>query len=206
MRLAERRRGSRCSRCSNCALPAHDRLRPSSRQVVRATRGHVLAHDELLHLAGDRHRELLDEADVARDLEVRDLVLGRSRGSPPRSPARPSRSLIQAQTSSPYFGSGTPITSTSLDLRVCVEELLDLAREDVLAAADHHVLDAPDDLAVAVLVEHREVAAGDPARRVDGLGGASPGRSSSRASRSSRASAVRPACRAARCGPRRRRS
>src|SRR5205807_7869159 len=56
-----------------------------------------------------------------------------------------------------------------LDLRVAVEELLDLARIDVLAAADHHVLDPADDVAIALRVDRREVAGVHPARRVDRL-------------------------------------
>ena len=58
-------------------------------------------------------------------------------------------------------------------LGVGVEELLDLARVDVLAAADHHVLDAADDVAVALVVDHREVTGVHPAAGVDrflGLG------------------------------------
>src|ERR1700743_2869187 len=34
-----------------------------------------LAHQELLNLAGDGHREFVDEFDIARDLVVRDLAL-----------------------------------------------------------------------------------------------------------------------------------
>src|SRR6185437_40434 len=36
---------------------------------------HRLAHEEFLHLAGDGHREAVDEFDVARDLVMRDLAL-----------------------------------------------------------------------------------------------------------------------------------
>ena len=42
---------------------------------------HLLTHPELLQLAGHRHRELLDEADVGRHLEVRDLPLAGYLGS-----------------------------------------------------------------------------------------------------------------------------
>jgi hypothetical protein len=59
------------------------------------------------------------------------------------------------------------------DVGVGVEELLDLARVDVLAAADHHVLDPPDDVDVAVVVHHREVAGVHPPVGVDRLGGRS---------------------------------
>ena len=54
---------------------------------------------------------------------------------------------------------------------MAVEELLDLARIDVLAAADHHVLQAADDVDVALLVHGREIAGVHPARLVDRLGG-----------------------------------
>ncbi len=55
--------------------------------------------------------------------------------------------------------------------RVGEQELLDLARIHVLAAADDHVLVAPDDLHVALVVHGRQVAGVHPARAVDGLAG-----------------------------------
>ena len=87
------------------------------------------------------------------------------------SGSAPSRSLTQAHSSSPYFTSGTPMTCASSDVRVGVEELLDLARVDVLAAADDHVLDPAGDVDVAVAVHHPEVAGVHPAGPVDRLGG-----------------------------------
>ena len=67
--------------------------------------------------------------------------------------------------------SGTPITCALRDRGMLEQHLLDLARVDVLAAADHHVLDAADDVDVAVRVHHAEVAGVHPAGRVDRLGG-----------------------------------
>ena len=52
-----------------------------------------------------------------------------------------------------------------------VQEFLDLARIDVLAAADNHVLDAPDDVDVALVVHGRQVPSVHPARGIDGLTG-----------------------------------
>src|SRR4051812_47432316 len=49
------------------------------------------------------------------------------------------------------------------DRRVLVQDLLDLARIDVVAAADDHVLLAVDDEEVAILVELRHVAGVEPA-------------------------------------------
>src|SRR4029453_2225529 len=57
-----------------------------------------------------------------------------------------------------------------LNLRVAVEKLLDPGRIDVLPAPNHHVFDAPDDVAVALGIERREVAGVHPARLVYGLG------------------------------------
>ena len=63
------------------------------------------------------------------------------------------------------------MTWASQDVRVGVEEFLDLPRVHVLAAADDHVLDPADDIQVAVGVHDGEIAGVHPARRVDGLGG-----------------------------------
>ena len=62
------------------------------------------------------------------------------------------------------------------DLRVLVEHLLDLARVDVVAAADDQVLLAVDDVEVAVLVDAGHVAAVEPAaaHRLRGRVGALP--------------------------------
>src|SRR3990167_7896026 len=69
----------------------------------------------------------------------------------------PGLAMIQAQSSSPYFWSGTPTTCTSY-LRVAVQKFFDLARVDVFAATDHHVLDAADDVHVALGVHGGQVA------------------------------------------------
>ena len=53
------------------------------------------------------------------------------------------------------------------DRRVGVEEFLDLAWIHVLAAADHHVLDPPDDVDIPVGVHHRDVAGVHPTRDID---------------------------------------
>ena len=53
------------------------------------------------------------------------------------------------------------------DRRVLEQDLLDLARVDVLTAADDHVLRTPDDVHVAVGVHRREVTGVHPAAVVD---------------------------------------
>ena len=58
-----------------------------------------------------------------------------------------------------------------VDVRMGVEELLDLAGIDVLAAANDHVLEATGDLVVALVIDGGEVAGVEPAVGVDGVGG-----------------------------------
>src|SRR5258707_5045075 len=86
-----------------------------------------LAHDEFLDLAGDGHREFVDEFDVARDLVVRDLavaegadVLGRQRlaGSRPDPCAELLAVAVVGDAENLYV----------LNLGMAVEKLLDLAR------------------------------------------------------------------------------
>ena len=50
-----------------------------------------------------------------------------------------------------------------------VEELLNLARINIFATSDNHVLDPPDDVEIAVVVHHRQIARVHPAGRVDGF-------------------------------------
>ena len=52
-----------------------------------------------------------------------------------------------------------------------IEEFLDLARVEVFAAADHHVLDAADNVAIAFVVDDREIASVHPAIAVEHLAG-----------------------------------
>ena len=89
--------------------------------------------------------------------------------------------------------SGTPIDLRARDGRVLEQHLLDLAGVDVLAAADHHVLAAPDDVEVALGVHHAEVAGVHPAVVVDRRPPSRRRPPSSRASRGSRACRSRPA-------------
>ena len=128
----------------------------------------LFAHHELLDLAGDGHRELRHELDVARDLVVGDLALaegadllvGRGLAGMQLDPG--ADRLAEARV-------GHANHLHVQHLRMPVEELLDLARIDVLAAADDHVLEAADDVDVALLVHRREVAGVHPAGLVDGL-------------------------------------
>ena len=53
---------------------------------------------------------------------------------------------------------------------VCVEKLLHLARIDVLAAPNDHVLDAPDDIGITLLIHHGQVPGMHPAGAVDCFG------------------------------------
>src|ERR1700722_1303436 len=142
---------------------------PPNRQPQLGDR--ALAHDEFLDLAGDGHREFVDELDVARHLVVGDAI------------AAEGLDLLLVDVFArtkpdpgAYFLAVAVVGHADhlhvLDFRMAVEKLLDLARIDVLAAADDHVLDAPDDVAIAFRVDGGEVAGVHPARRIDGLAGA----------------------------------
>ena len=108
---------------------------------------------------------------VARDLVVRELAGGEL----------PDRVGVERLGAGLHLDPGAELLAVLLvgdadhldvlDVGVGVEELLDLARVDVLAAADHHVLDPADDVAVAVLAHLGEVAGVHPAVGVDRLGG-----------------------------------
>src|SRR4051795_2632581 len=135
---------------------------------ARELRRRHLAHDELLHLAGDRHGELVHELPVAGDLEGRDLppaggrqLLGADRAA--LAQLDPGHDLLAVARAGHADEVGVA------DGRDADQELLDLARVDVLSAADEHVLDAPDDLHVALVVHRREVARVHPAVVVDRL-------------------------------------
>src|SRR5882724_7046518 len=52
-----------------------------------------------------------------------------------------------------------------------IEEFLNFSRIKVLAAADHHVLDAADDVAIALGIDDGEVAGVHPAILVEHIGG-----------------------------------
>src|SRR5258705_1920998 len=129
----------------------------------------LLAHLDLADLAGDCHREFLDDVDVARDLVVGQLSV--------RELADGIR--VERTSSRLHPDPGTDFLAVPLvrhadhlsvlDVRVGVQKLLDLAGINVLPAADHHVLDASDDVAVAVRPHDRQVAGAQPPVSVDRL-------------------------------------
>src|SRR5689334_9951945 len=129
-----------------------------------------VSHHEFLDLAGHGHRELVDEFDIARDLVVRDLAVAERADlfrcqRLARAYAHPCAELLAIA----IVGDAEHLHV--LDLGMAIQELLDLARIEVLAATDHHVLDAADDVAIALLVDHGEVAGVHPAGLVEHLGG-----------------------------------
>ena len=58
-----------------------------------------------------------------------------------------------------------------LYLVVAVQELFDFARIDILAPPDHHVLHAPDNVAISFLIKGGEVTRMHPASRIYGFPG-----------------------------------
>src|SRR5271170_1652291 len=143
-----------------------DRLQPKS--LFDA-----LAHEEFLRLASDGHREGIDEFDVARNFLVSDLpaaeFLHLVRGH--------RLALAQPDPGAELFAVFVVGDTENLDLlnlRMAEKELLDFARIQILAAPDHHVLDASDDVAIPSLVEGGEIARVHPPRRFDDLVGLFP--------------------------------
>ena len=82
----------------------------------------------------------------------------------------PDFSLIHARTSSPNFGVGHADDRGLLDLGMLIEQLLDLAGSDVLAAANNHFLLSPGNADVAIGLLDAEVARVQPAFGVDRFG------------------------------------
>src|SRR6266850_2738957 len=129
---------------------------------------HPLAHDELLDLAGDRHRKLAHEADVLRHVVMSDLVRTET-----------AHGLGVAVLLGPEFDPGTHHLAVAgirnakdlrlLHLGMSIEKLLNLTRGDVLSAADDQILHPPDDLAVPLIIEGGQVSGVHPAALIDGF-------------------------------------
>src|SRR5207247_11199702 len=122
----------------------------------------------LLDLAGDRQRKRIDELPVARDLVARDPAFAPSgdliaRGRGPLAQLDPGHDLLAV------FLRRHADDLDVRDVGVAVKEFLDLARIDVLAPADDHVLDPADDVDVAVAVHRRAIAGVHPPGGIDRL-------------------------------------
>ena len=144
----------------------------ASRHVPEAEQlDRLLAHWILLRLAGDGHREFIGDVYVTRDLEVRDPA-----------PTEVSDVLLRQRCAvtdpdprHDFFAQASVGYADHLDVedgRMCVQELLDLAWGDVLAAPDDHVLEPAYDLYVTPLIHLRQVACVHPTGGVDRFGGA----------------------------------
>src|SRR5690349_15926033 len=94
--------------------------------------------------------------------------------SSPALSSEPGRRTTTATTSSPSRSSGLPITAASSTAGVGVEDLLDLARVDVIPAPDHQVLGPVDDKVEAVGVHVAEIAGVQPAVAYRLRGGLGP--------------------------------
>src|SRR4051794_34919967 len=137
--------------------------RPSCSTTTTARSLLAVGELPLEDLAGRVARQLVDEDDVARDLVAREvrldvvpeLVLRRR---PARldddERAQPLAELLVLDADDGHLA----------DRRVAGEQVLDLAREHVLAARDDHLVVATGDEQAAVLVEVADVARGHQAR------------------------------------------
>jgi len=131
----------------------------------------LFPHLELHDLARDVDGEVVHEHDVPRDFVVGDLslaelfyvLLGHGLTGFHLHPGAELFSVFHVRH---------PDNVDIRDLLVVVEELLDLARVNVLPATDHHVLEPANDLEVALLVHGAEIARVVPAVLVKrGMGG-----------------------------------
>src|ERR1700722_3408361 len=165
----EARKGSRLRMTDNMLQSNSSRSSGFGCLQPKAALG-SLAHHELLDFSGDRHRKLVDEFDVTRNLVVGDLSLAEQ------------ADFFRAEGfAGTHPDPGAELFAISiirnaedlhvLDLWMPIQEFLDLPRIQVLAAANHHVLDAADDVAIALVVDHAEVAGVHPAAGVDHVGG-----------------------------------
>src|SRR5688500_14241845 len=93
------------------------------------------------------------------------MLSRQSRSSSAGVSTAPSRATTKATTSSPHSGCGRPTTehSATAHRRLQVQDVLDLARIDVRAAGNDHVLGAVLQRQETVLVEGADVAGPQPA-------------------------------------------
>src|SRR3989344_6008300 len=127
-----------------------------------------LAHPEFLDLARHGHWKLIHELEVARRLEVRDallapglqLLLGGAMAGVELDPGNDLFTITRARYAD-HLHIG--------HRRVGEEELFQLARVNVLATTNDHVLVAPGNAHVALFIHAGQVAGVHPAGLVDGF-------------------------------------
>ena len=107
--------------------------------------------------------QLVDEPQHLRQLVGREAASAQEVDDRRRASESRRRSVTtHAHVISPSRSSGTPITAAARTAGDLAQQVLDLARRDVEAAADDDLLRAPDDREVAVVVEHAGVAGVQP--------------------------------------------
>src|SRR6266404_9848680 len=149
------------------------RKQPASRSLCRLQpepRLDRLAHHEFLDLAGNRHREFVDEFDVARNFVMRDLALAEAADLLGRQRLAGSRPDPRAEFLAVAVV-GDAENLHVLNLGMAVEKLLDLARVEVFAAVDHHVLGTADDVAITLRIDDGDIAGMHPAIGIEDIGG-----------------------------------
>src|SRR3977135_3255169 len=135
------------------ASPLSDAWSGSAFGAHGELRAQLLTHDELLHFAGDGQWELGHEPYVAWDFvlgdlaaaELADLLVGRRRAGSELYPGADLFALLLVGHAEYLHG---------LYFRVPVQELFDLAGEDIFTATDQHVLQTPGDVAITLRIEH----------------------------------------------------
>jgi len=113
-------------------------------------------------------RESIHELPVARDLVGRESCPCKRRAARRHPGSSPGRSLTQAIKLLAILGVGTPMTCTSAISGLVYRNSPPRA-DRFLTPAHDHVLDAADDVDVAIVVHGGQVAGVHPARTIDGL-------------------------------------
>src|SRR5262245_14722044 len=115
-----------------------------------------------LDLAGRGERELREQLEPLRQLVGRHAVA--EEGGDALERRRLTRARHQAQAVAlAEPGIGNADDRGVEHLRMGIEDLLDLAREELLAAAVDHLLETADDTQPPIRIDHAEVAAAKPA-------------------------------------------
>ncbi len=122
----------------------------------------LVAQHETADLAGRRERHFGDEIDAARHLEARQVPVAPVENLVGRHPAlRPTHHERVDILAAHLVREADD--RRLLHLRMLVQHQLDLLGKDVAAVADDHVLDAVEDIEIAVLIEAADVAGTQPA-------------------------------------------
>src|SRR5262245_40776466 len=156
--------------------PKHDMRGRASRRGDRRRRSQaqfldtLFAHNKFLDLAGHGSGKNLDELDITWNFVMGDVVVTEptyllDAGVLALTQPHPSHDLLAV------LRIGHADHLHIADLRVSVQKLLDLAWVYIFPTTNDHILDTADDVDVALVIHHRQIAAVHPMRYIDSIAG-----------------------------------